>query len=301
MRLFALSLCVVSSLAFAQQWVSPMDDNRTREGGEGTSPVLRDVTVIENLGSTVPMDLPFTDHTGKAVTLKEYFKVSQRPVVLTPVYYACPTLCNTVLQGIVGSLKSTGLKLGDDYDIVTYSIDPNETPAQAYEKRLKLIHDLGYLSSLKEWPYLVGPESSVRALSEAVGFRYKYDQDIKQYAHSAVFMVLTPDGKISRYVYGVRFPPRDVKLALVEASAGKVGTAFDRFLLTCYKFDPASRRYEIYIKGFIRTGGVLVLIALSTLLAIFWRREVKFGHGAKRPSPVSAAAVQHPEQPGPLS
>src|SRR5205823_2895047 len=153
------------------------------------------------------------------------------PVVITPVYYECPTLCSVVLQGVVGALKSTGLRLGEDYRIVTFSIDPNETAAQANEKRLELIHALGYPSGRSGWDFLVGDESSIVPLTQALGFKYKYDADLKQYAHAATFMVLTPDGKISRYLYGVQYPPRDVRLALVEASGGKVGTAFDRVVL----------------------------------------------------------------------
>ena len=246
------------------------------------SPMEKDVTIIENLGEAVPKNLEFTNQDGVKVTLGQLMS-GQRPVVITPVYYSCPTLCNVILQGVAASLKSSGLKLGEDYDLISYSIDPKETPALANEKRLKLIHDLGYMSGIKDWPFLVSDEATSRVLSEALGFRYKYDAEIKQYAHSAAFMVLTPDGRISRYIYGVRFPPKDTRLALVEASQGKTGTAFDRFMLTCYRFDPASRRYEFMLQAYLKGGALLFFFALATMLTVFWRREYKYGSGRKPP------------------
>ena len=291
MRLLALAtllVAVAAPVARAEgdelggrgRLVSDMGDPRA-EGP--VSPMEKEVTVIEHLGETLPTALEFTDHTGKRVKLADYLQGRQRPVVITPMYFTCPTLCGVILAGVVASLKATNLKLGDDYDLITYSIDPKDTPALAAEKRMKLIHDLGYQESLPDWPFLVGDEAATRTLSEALGFRYKYDAEIKQFAHNAVFMILTPEGKISRYVYGVRFPPKDVRLALVEASEGKVGTAFDRFLLTCYRYDPAARRYEFFLKTYIRGGALLFFFALAGLLIVFWRRELRYGSGRKPP------------------
>lgn len=259
--------------------VSDQGDSRA-EGP--VSPMEKDVTIIENLGDTVPKGLEFTNQDGVKVTLGSLMS-GKRPVVVTPVYYSCPTLCNVILQGVAATLKSSGMKLGEDYDLISYSIDPKETPALANEKRLKLIHDLGYMSGITDWPFLVSDEATSRALSESLGFRYKYDSEIKQYAHAAAFMVLTPDGRISRYIYGVRFPPKDTRLALVEASAGKTGTAFDRFMLTCYRYDPASRRYEFMLQAYLKGGALLFFFALATMLTVFWRREYKYGSGRKPP------------------
>ena len=259
------------------------DQGDSRAEG-AVSPMEKDVTIIENLGETVPKQLEFTTQDGLKVKLGELLS-GKRPVVITPVYYSCPTLCNVVLQGVAATLKSSGMKLGEDYDLISYSIDPKETPAIAAEKRLKLIHDLGYMSGITDWPFLVSDEATSRALSESLGFRYKYDADIKQYAHSAAFMVLTPDGRISRYIYGVRFPPKDTRLALVEASMGKTGTAFDRFLLTCFRYDPASRRYELFLKAYLKGGALLFFFALAAMLTVFWRREFKYGSGRKPPPP----------------
>jgi protein SCO1 len=254
---------------------------------EGTPNLeLKEVTVVENLGATLPRDLTFTNHLGKKVTLGELLP-GDKPVLLTPVYYACPTLCSKILKGVVGSLRQTGLKLGQDYTVISYSIDPTETAAMANDKRVELIHELGYPTGAAGWDFLVGDDANTKTLSEAIGFRYKYDADAKQYAHNAVVLALTPEGKVSRYLFGMRFPPKDMKLALVEASEGRTGTPFDRFLLTCFRFDPASRRYELYVYGFLRGGGALVFLALAGWLFRYWRREMKYGHGAK-PAPAPA-------------
>jgi protein SCO1 len=279
----ALGLLLLGALpAFAQKskYYSDTGDDRA-EGSQ--SPIEKDVAVVEQLGERVPMDVSLTDHTGNTLTLAELFAKSPRPKVITPVYFSCPTMCNTILQGVVATLKATNLKLGDDYDLLSYSIDPTETPALAAEKRLKLIHELGYASGSSEWPFLVGDATNTKRLSDSLGFKYKYDADLKQYAHSAVFMILTPDGKLSRYVYGVRYPPKEVRLSLVEASQGKSGTAWDKVQLTCLRWDPASRRYELLISAVIKGGGTLVFLGLAAMLFVFWRRELKFGSG-KKPS-----------------
>lgn len=240
--------------------------------------------VVENLNQPVPLDAQFLNQDGTSVTLARYFK-PDRPVVITPVYYSCPTLCSIVLKGVVTMLRETGLELGKDYEIVTYSIDPNETPAQAKAKRLEMIADLGYPADTRGWDFLVGDAENIHRVSEQLGFRYQYDAQIKQYVHAAAFMLLTPEGRISRYVYGVRFPASEVRLGLIEASGGRVGTSFDRFILTCTRYDPLAQKYRLYVWGFIRGGGMLVFVALATLLFFLWRRELRSSRSpALRPS-----------------
>jgi protein SCO1/2 len=231
-----------------------------------------ELTIVENLNQPVPIELTFLNQDGKQVQLLRYFTTG-RPVVITPVYYGCPVLCSTVLKGVVSALRQTGLELGTDFDIVTYSIDPSETPAEAASKRKQLIEELGYPASTPAWDFLVGDEASTRALSKALGFQYRFDAQIKQYVHAAAFMLLTPDGHISRYVYGVRFPPRDVRLGLIEAAQGRIGTSFDRFILKCTRYDPLARKYQLYVWGVIRGGGSLVFLALAGMLVVLWRRE----------------------------
>lgn len=229
---------------------------------------VQGVDVVENLNEKIPLDLELTDHEGRPRTLATLFEGAALPVVITPVYFGCPTLCPLTLNGVVGALKSTGLRLDEDYRIITYSIDPNDGPEQASARRLELMHALGYPSGRSGWEFLTGDS---RRLSEALGF--KYSPQANQYAHAATFMVLTPDARISRYLYGVQYPTRDVRLALVEASGGRVGTAFDRLLLTCFRFDPNARGYTFWVKGAIRATGLLTFLALGTLLGVLWRRE----------------------------
>lgn len=248
------------------------------------APVLSKVEVVEKLGERLPGELTFTDWRGEKVKLSSLHQ-GERPVLLTLVYYRCPTLCGLVLNGMVSALKRTGLEVGRDVSVVTVSIDPEETPELARKKRAVELASLGLTEEAQGWSFLVGEEAAVAELAEAVGFRYGYDEEIKQFAHAAVLMVLTPDGRVSRYIYGVTYPPRDLKLALLEASGGRVGTAFDRFLLTCYRYDPATRRYEPYVQGFIRGGALLVFFALAATLAVFWRRELRHGSGRKPTEP----------------
>jgi protein SCO1/2 len=237
---------------------------------------LDKIQVVEKLGERIPAELEFTDSSGAKVVLKDLFQ-DTTPTLLTLVYYRCPTLCHLVLDGLVGSLRQTGYQLGRDYNVVTVSIDPTEGPADAAKKKAEVSKALGVPSDSPGWTFLTTSTDGARQLADAVGFQYVYDEDLKQYAHAASFFVLTPEAKISRYFYGVRFPPRDLRLALVEAAGGKVGTAFDRFLLTCYRFDPATRRYELYVKGFLRVGALLIFAALATMMGVLWRREFKQG------------------------
>ncbi|GAC1599223.1 MAG: hypothetical protein NVS4B10_10360 [Myxococcales bacterium] len=200
-----------------------------------------------------------------------------KPVILTLVYFDCPMLCSLVMQGLVKGLNESGLALGKDYQAVTVSFNPKDTPRES------AVYQSGYLRSLKgvdkaapqDWLFLTGSEGSIRALAEGVGFKYRWDEESKQFAHPAVAVVLTPDGRISRYLYGVTFPPRDLRLAVVEASGGKVGTSFDRVLLECFKYDPTTRRYGLYVWGFVRGGAALVFLGLAGLLFVLWRREYR--------------------------
>ncbi len=234
--------------------------------------VTAKVEVIEKLNAPLPGALTFTDWRGRRVTLESLLH-RERPVILSLVYYRCPSLCQLVLSGLVTGLRGTGLRLGEDYDLVTLSIDPSETPAMASERRRGHLQALGVPDAGEAWSYLTGDEAQIRALADAVGFSYAYDASLGQFAHAATLFVVTGDGRLSRYLYGVRFAPRDLKLALVEAGEGRVGTAFDRFLLTCYQFDPASKRYALVVRGVIQGGGLLVFLALGGLLTVLWRRE----------------------------
>jgi protein SCO1 len=242
-------------------------------------PAVQKVNVIEHLNEQVPLDAVFTTSEGKPFTLREAFQ-GGKPVVLTLVYYRCQALCDLVLSGLTRSLTQTGLVLGRDYRGVTVSIDPGETTFHARQRKRGHLQALGHRDDDPSWTFLTGTDPSIRALAESVGFQYTYDEKTSQYAHAAVVFAVTPEGRLSRYLYGMDFSPRDLRLALMEAGGGRVGTTMDRVLLTCFKYDPASRKYVPYMFGFLKGGALLGFFALFTLLWKLWRRELRIKRGA---------------------
>jgi protein SCO1 len=240
----------------------------------GVAPVaLEDVGIEEKLGADVPLDVPFTDWRGRPFQLRQAFD-GKRPVVVALVYYDCPMLCGLVLSGMAKTMRENGLVLGKDYEAVTISFDPAEKPPMAAERRRGYLQSMGVDDQGEAWPFLVGAAEASRKVADAVGFGYKFDEISGEWAHMASIFVLTPDGKVSRYLYGIEYPPKDFRLSVVEAAGGKVGTSFDRFLLTCYRYDPASRKYEPYAYGFVRVGSLVVLLALTGLIGgLVWRER----------------------------
>jgi protein SCO1/2 len=238
------------------------------------------VDVVERLGEPVA-DAPFMDTEGNRVRLHE-LAARGKPVVLTLIYFDCPMLCSLVQKGVIKSLNDTGLRLGEDYYGLAVSFSPRDTIPEA---RLR---QGGYLQTLKnagrarptDWPFLTGGQTAIRALADSVGFRYRWDAEAQQFEHPAVSMVLGPDGRMSRYLYGVEFAPRDLRLALVEASQGKVGTTLDRVILRCFKYDPASRKYHFYVLGALRLGSGAFAAALAALLGALWWRELRKARAA---------------------
>jgi protein SCO1/2 len=274
----ALLVFAAAQPARAQFWTRP------DPGGPATDvppAVLEDVRIEEKLGNPVPLDAEFVDGAGKPFRLGSAFD-GTRPVVLALVYYDCPMLCGLILSGAAKAMRENGLALGEHYQAVTISFDPDEKPAQGAERRRGYLQSIGAAEDGERWPFLVGTAAASRAVSDAVGFHYALDPATGEWAHMAAIFVLTPDGRVSRYLYGIEFPPKDFRLAVVEAAGGKVGTSFDRFLLTCYRYDPASRKYEPYAWGFVRAGGVVVLVALTGLIGgLLWReRRAKARQGA---------------------
>ena len=233
------------------------------------------VDVVERLGERVA-SASFMDSESHRVQLRD-LAARGKPVVLTLIYFDCPMLCSLVQKGVIKALNETGLRLGEDYYGLTVSFSPKDTVPEA---RLR---QGGYLQTLlnagrahpAHWPYLVGGDTSIRTLADSLGFRYRLDKETGQYEHPAVSMVLSPDGRISRYLYGVDFPARDLRLAVVEASQGKVGTTLDRVILRCFKYDPASRKYHVYVMGVLRYGAGFFATGLVALLGALWWREIK--------------------------
>lgn len=229
------------------------------------------IDVEEHLGARIPRDIELRDESGKTIATSELFD-DTHPVVLVLAYYRCPMLCPVVLQGVTKALGDAGLTMGSDYRLVTLSIDPEDTPVEAQKRKDALLVKAG-AEAQRGAHFLVGSAAATRAVADAVGFRYAFDASTSQYAHPAVVMVLGPGGRISRYLYGPQPEARDVRLALTEAAEGKIGSIVDRVLLTCYRFDPATRRYGPSIVVFFRLGAILIFVVVSSLLAMLWRLE----------------------------
>jgi len=234
-------------------------------------PVLQNVGFEPQLNAQLPLDLAFRDEAGRSVQLRDYFR--QKPVVLALVYYGCPMLCNQVEQGVVGTLRMLSFNPGRDYEVVFVSFDPRESPDMAAQKKESAMSHFRRPETASGWHFLTGSKESIDALTKSANFRYSFDERANLFAHASGIMLLTPDGRISRYFYGVEYPSRDVRLGLVDASAGKIGTPIDRALLFCYQYDPASARYSASILAIIRLGGILTVLCLVAGILIFRRRD----------------------------
>jgi len=234
---------------------------------------LKKVDFEQKLGAQVPLDLPFRDEAGRPVQLRQFF--DGKPVILTLVYYECPMLCTEVLNGLVKALRVLALEPGRDFVIVTVSFNPAEKPALAASKKATYLERYQHAGAADAWHFLTGDETAIRVLTEAVGFHYVFDPKLNQYAHPTGIMVATPEGRLSKYLYGIEYGPRDVRLALVEASDHKIGSAVDRLLLYCYHYDPASGKYGLAVLRIVRLAGVLTLVVLGGFILGSWRSNRK--------------------------
>lgn len=233
--------------------------------------LLKEVGVDQKLNESIPLGLKFNDEKGKQVDLRQYF--GSKPVILSLVYYNCPMLCTQVLNGLERSLKEVSLDLGKDYAVVTVSIDPTERPVLASAKQELYTGMYGRPGAAQGWHFLTGDEPQIKQLASAVGFRYAYDPESKQFAHASAIMLLTPEGKLSRYFYGITYPSRDLRLGLDEASEGKIGSAVDAVLLFCYHYDPATGKYGLVISHVIQIAGGLTVLGVGGLILLLSRRE----------------------------
>jgi protein SCO1/2 len=252
---------------------------QTIPGNVGTSSAglpsaLLNVGFEPPLNGQLPLDLGFRDEAGREVRLRDYFG-QQKPVLLALVYYGCPMLCNQVAQGVVGSLKMLSFNAGREYDVVFVSFDPRETPDMAAKKKESAMSHYGRSETSSGWHFLTGSQDSIAALTKAANFRYSFDAKSGIFAHASGIMLLTPDGRISRYFYGVEYPSRDVRLGLVDASAGKIGTPIDHLLLYCFEYDPSSARYSATILRIVRLGGIATIVVMVVGFLIFRRRDVR--------------------------
>jgi len=226
--------------------------------------VLEKVGFTQNLGAQVPLDLPFHDEKDRPVKLADYF--GQKPVLLNLVYFECPMLCTEVLNGTVRTLRVLPLTVGKEFNVVTVSFNPHETSVLAAAKKRVYLDRYGRKGSQDGWAFLTGPEISIKALADAVGFHYTYDKELDQYAHASGIMILTPQGRVSHYFYGVEYPAQDVRLSLVEASEGRIGSPVEKLLLYCYHYDPSTGRYGLVIMRVVRVAGLATLLLLITFV-----------------------------------
>jgi len=232
---------------------------------------LRGVGFDQNLNQLLPLDTEFTDEHGRAVTIGEYF--GKRPVVLSFVYYGCPMLCLQSLSSLSATLGVLSEDPGDDFEVVSISIDPRETPALALEKKTHYVERSGKPAIAKGWHYLTGTEANITRLTRAAGFRYAWDESTNQYAHPAGIVVATSHGKVSRYLFGIDYGPRDLRLALLDASEDKISSPLKKALLYCYHYDLTTGRYSLAIMRVVRLAGVATVLALGTLIFVWTRRE----------------------------
>jgi len=237
----------------------------------GPPPILREVSIAQRLNEPIPPDIIFRDEDGKAIHLGDYF--GKKPIVLSLVYFDCPALCTEVLNGELRTMKAISLDLGKDFDAITVSFEPKDTPALAKAKRDVYAGQYGRPGAARNWHFLTGEQASIDALTQAAGFHYAYDSSSRQYAHAAAILVLTPHGRIARYFYGVTYPARDFRLGLVEASEGKIGTPTDHALLYCYQYDPMTGKYGLIVMNIVRAAGLLTVLVLGIFMVVMFRRE----------------------------
>jgi protein SCO1/2 len=275
-RAVAAAACATAVIAalvapLAAQQTGPLSVPPPGQAATQQIPILKDVGIDQKLNAEIPLDTEFTDEHGATVRLGQYF--GGRPVVLALVYYQCPMLCTLVLNGLVGSLDGIAFNAGEEYDVVVVSFDPAETPAMAAEKKDQFVRRYNRAGGDAHVHFLTGREAAIKALTGAVGFRYVYDESIKQWAHPAAITVLTGDGRVSRYLYGVEFAPRDLKLALVEAADGRIGSLVDQAVLFCYHYDPQTGKYGLVIMNFVRLAGAITVLAIGASIFFTLRRD----------------------------
>jgi protein SCO1/2 len=274
----AVACVLIAALPVAAQTNgSPVTGNK-REPGVSSSTVpaaLREIGFDQNLDKQVPLDAPFKDETGRVVKLGDYF--GKRPVVMLFAYYDCPMLCTVVINGLASALNVLSLVPGKDFEIVTVSFNPRDTPASASAKKAAYIARDKQPGAAAAWHFLTGDPSSIDRLTKAAGFRYAWDEETKQFAHPTGVIVLTPDGRLARYLFGIEYGPRDLRYAIVDASNGKVGSVVDSLVLYCYHYDPEMGRYSVAIMRLVRTAAAATVLAVGAFIFVMVRREKRTG------------------------
>ena len=251
---------------------SPLYGARPEVGNVATGlpKALEKVGIDQKLDEQVPLETVFKDEQGREVRLGEFFK--GRPVVLALVYYSCPMLCNQVLNGMLSSFRKVSFNIGEDFEVVTVSFDPKETPHLAAAKKETYVKAYNRASANAGWHFLTGDEANIKRLTEAIGFRYAWDEQTKQFAHASGIMVVTPEGRLARYFYGIQYKHQDLRLGLVEASENKIGNVVDALMLYCYHYDPATGKYGAVVMNIMKVAGVITIFLIAGLLLVLGKR-----------------------------
>src|SRR5215813_6320092 len=271
-KLVAMSLLLASAVVTVHAQVAPR--MQPGDGVVNQKPsILDQVGIDQRLNQQVPLDLTFTDESGKTVQLREYF--GSKPVILSLVYYRCPMLCSQVLSGMAGMLNGiVRFNAGRDFEVVTVSFDPEDTPQDAAKAKKTYVSRYRRAGAAEGWHFLTGHKDQIDALTNAVGFRYAWDPQAKQFAHASGIMLLTPDGRLAQYYYGIEYYPRDVQLGLIEASQGKIGNMVDQLKLYCYHYDPAQGRYGAAIFNILRLSALATVLLLGGFILVMLRRDM---------------------------
>lgn len=255
----------------AQGWAQSPPPLSSEDPAAGKVRLLEDVGIDQKLGESLPLDITLRDENGSAVKLGTYF--GERPVVLSLVYYKCPMLCNQVLNGLTSALDVVSFDIGKEFDVVTVSFDPRETSELARNKKETYMQWYKRPGAAEGWHFLTGDKESIDKLTDAVGFHYKFDQSTDQFIHASGIMIVTPQGKLARYFYGIDYAPKDLRLGLIEASNNKIGNPVDRLLLYCYHYDPAAGRYGAAIMNILRAAGLFTVAGVVAMLWLLRRRR----------------------------
>jgi len=276
----AVGICSEAVGQKSEHYNSPLYSPKYYDPSQGTSnglpEALQKVGIEQKLGESLPLEAEFKDEDGKSVKLGDYF-AKGRPVVLALVYFECPMLCNQVLNGMTGSMKGISLDAGKDFEVVAISFDAreNDKPDLGKNKKASYLERYGRPGTEKGFHFLTGTQSSIDAVTKAAGFNYEWDEKSNQFAHASAIMIVNPDGKLSRYLYGIDYSPKDLKFGIIESADNKVGSAADQLLLYCYHYDPATGKYGFAVLSAMRMGGILTLLGLGAMGFVFWRRNKK--------------------------
>lgn len=262
-RIIATALFLLAAIPAASQ------DFLSADGPLGA--MKKRVGIEQRLNEQIPLDLVFTDENGRQLPLRRFFH--GKPVIFVPVYFDCPMLCTMILDGVTNALTNLRFSAGYEFEVVTFSFDPKDTPAKALAKKQTYVKRYGRPGASGGWHFLTGDEASIKKLTDALGFRYEYDPKTQQYAHGAAIMFATPDGKVSRYFYGIGYDAKDLRLGLVDASQNRIGSLSDQIMLLCYSYDAGSGKYAVMAMGVVRIGGVLTLLIVAGLITFMLLHE----------------------------